>query len=607
MIIQFCATVADMNRVPVLVVGGGGAGLTASMLLANLDTDHLLINSRPRTSDLPKAHVLNLRAMEILEDVGAAERISEKSTPPEAMAATAFYAGFGGEEPDAGRRIARLQSWGAGGTDANWRAASPMIQRNLPQIRLEPLLLERAEELSPGKIRFNHELVGLEQDGELAVATIRDNESGEQYEVAADYVIAADGGRTVPGLLGVEYEGLGTVSETATLHVSADFSDLAIDDDVLIRWTVSPVSGAGVVMVPMGPDNWGPQSEEWVIHLQYLVGDPREVTDEQVIADVRSALEIGDLPMEIHKISRWTIDAVLASSFREGRVFLVGDSAHKHPPTGGLGLTSAIHDVHNLTWKIAAALRHEAGESLLGSYEPERRPVVARNAQRSLENAINHLGILAEIGVSPDNSREENRAVLNRLWSDDPADQGLRERVARGIRSQSMEFNELNVEYGYTYDSSAVVPDGTLPVENPDDVRIYLPSTRPGSPLPHAWLNDFEGRRIAIKDLVRPGRFLLIAGEEGDAWCDAARELAETNRIPVDVVKIGHIDGDLFDPELTWTRNRGIKASGALLVRPDRFIGWRQEEAAADPVGVLAKALSSLLGREVTIREGVMA
>ncbi|HNH86055.1 MAG TPA: FAD-dependent monooxygenase, partial [Solirubrobacterales bacterium] len=110
-----------MNRVPVLVVGGGGAGLTASMLLANLDIEHLLINSRPGTSDLPKAHVLNLRAMEILDDVGAADRISEKSTPPEAMAATAFYAGFGGDDPDARRRIAKLQSWGAGGTDGDWR------------------------------------------------------------------------------------------------------------------------------------------------------------------------------------------------------------------------------------------------------------------------------------------------------------------------------------------------------------------------------------------------------------------------------------------------------------------------------------------------------
>ncbi len=596
-----------MNRVPVLVVGGGGAGLTASMLLANLDIEHLLINSRPGTSDLPKAHVLNLRAMEILDDVGAADRISEKSTPPEAMAATAFYAGFGGDDPDAGRRIAKLQSWGAGGTDGNWREASPMIQRNLPQIRLEPLLRERAEELSPGRIRFNHELTGLEQSGDAVLATVRDNDSGEQYEVTADYVIAADGGRTVPGLLGIEYEGLGTVSETATLHVSADFSDLAIDDDVLIRWTISPVSGAGVVMVPMGPEKWGPESEEWVIHIQYLVGDPREITDEEVLADVRSAMEIGELPMDIHKISRWTVEAVLASSFPSGRVFLVGDCAHKHPPTGGLGLTSAIHDVHNLTWKIASVLKGEAGESLLETYEPERRPVVARNAQRSLENAINHLGTMAEIGVTPENSTEENWAAMKRLWNEDPADQEFREKVARGARSQSMEFNELNVEYGYAYDSAAVVADGSPPAPNPDEVRIYVPSTRPGSPLPHAWLDDLEGNRQPIKDLVRPGRFLLIAGEEGDEWLQAANDLAGSAKVPLDSLRIGHIDGDLFDPQLTWIRNRGIEPDGAILVRPDRFVAWRSMSSASNPGQTLAKALTSVLGREVHVPEGAAA
>ena len=90
--------IAD-EEVPVLIVGGGGAGLTSSMLLARLGVDHLLVSARPGTSDLPKAHVLNLRAMEILDDVGVADAIAERSTPAGQMAATAFYAGFAG--PDA--------------------------------------------------------------------------------------------------------------------------------------------------------------------------------------------------------------------------------------------------------------------------------------------------------------------------------------------------------------------------------------------------------------------------------------------------------------------------------------------------------------------------
>jgi len=197
------------EEVPVLIVGGGGAGLTASMLLARQGVEHLLVSARPGTSDLPKAHVLNQRAMEILEDAGVADAIASRSTPAGQMAATAFYAGFAGPDPDYGRRLARLESWGAGGADESWRAASPWRQLNLPQIRLEPLLKARAEELSPGRIRFNHELIGLDQDADGVHALIRDKSTGEDYAVHAEYLIGADGGRTIAGLTGVEFQARG--------------------------------------------------------------------------------------------------------------------------------------------------------------------------------------------------------------------------------------------------------------------------------------------------------------------------------------------------------------------------------------------------------------
>jgi 2,4-dichlorophenol 6-monooxygenase len=93
-----------LERVQVLVVGGGGAGLTASMLLARLGVDALLVSSLPNTSNLPKAHVLNQRAMEIMRDCGADKAIYAFGTPPEQMSHTACYAGFAGH-PDAGRRL----------------------------------------------------------------------------------------------------------------------------------------------------------------------------------------------------------------------------------------------------------------------------------------------------------------------------------------------------------------------------------------------------------------------------------------------------------------------------------------------------------------------
>ncbi len=589
---------------PVLIVGGGGAGLTASMLLARQGVDHLLISARPETSDLPKAHVLNQRAMEILEDCGVADEIAERSTPASQMAATAYYAGFAGSSPDSGRQIAKLESWGAGGDNELWRAASAWRQLNLPQIRLEPILKAGAERLSPRRIRFNHELLELSQEDDGVIALVRDNGSGESYSVRCMYLLGADGGRRVASQIGVTYEGLGVVTETATLHVSADLSRWARDPDVLLRWIVCPRTGGLVVMVPMGPERWGPESEEWVIHLNYPVDDPRAQSDEKVEADVREAIGLLDTPMLIHKVTRWSVDAVMASAFRVGRIFLLGDAAHRHPPTGGLGLTSAIHDAHNLCWKVAAVLAGHASPELLETYEPERRSSDERNAQRSLENAVNHFAILAAAGVSHENTPEENWANLRRIWSGRREDAEHRSQVQRAIRMQSMEFNELNVELGYTYESAAVVPDDT-PAPNPvDGIRVYEPSTRPGAPLPHAWIDDQDGSRRPIKALVAPGRFLLIAGEEGETWCDAARQLASEADLPLDAVRIGHIDGDLYDPRSMWARRRQIDPEGAILVRPDRFVAWRNSGASEAPLEELSNALGQILARPVAVPAG---
>ncbi len=268
-------------------------------------------------------------------------------------------------------------------------------------------------------------------------------------------------------------------------------------------------------MVPMGPERWGPESEEWVIHLNAPLGAPGWDSDDQVEREARRAMGIGAHPMRIHKITRWAVDAVMASEFSVGRVHLVGDAAHRHPPTGGLGLNSAIHDVHNLCWKLAAVLAGDADASLLDSYEAERRPVDERNAQRSLENAVNHLTIAMAIGVSHENTEQQNLANLRRLWSTREEDAGHRSEVLRTIRAASMEFSEHNVELGYRYESAAVLDDGTPLDPVPDPVRVHTPSTRPGSPLPHAWIDDEAGNRRATRDLVAPGRFLLIAGEDG--------------------------------------------------------------------------------------------
>ncbi len=577
------------ERVPILIVGGGGAGLTASMLLARLGVDHLLVSARRGTSDLPKAHVLNQRAMEILEDCGVADEIAARSTPPEQMAATAYYAGFAGEHEDSGRQIAKLESWGAGGDNELWRAASPWLQQNLPQIRLEPILKAGAERLSPGRIRFNHELIELEQDDDGVTALVRDNGTGETYSVRSEYLIGADGGRRVAGLIGVEYEGLGVVTETATLHVSADFSRWARDPDVLIRWILCPDSGTMVVMVPMGPQKWGPDSEEWVIHLNYPADDPRAQSDEKVEADVRAAVGLVDTPITIHKITRWSVDAVMASAFRVGRVFLVGDAAHRHPPTGGLGLTSAIHDAHNLTWKVAAVLEGHAATGAAGQLRARatllrraQRAAVAGERRQPVRDRHRRWGIArehsrGELGERP--SAVEPPARGRRAPQPSPAEDP--DAVDGVQRAQRRARLRLRI--------TAVVPDGSPPPEPVDEIRVYEPSTRPGAPLPHAWIDDEDGGRRPIKDLVAPGRFLLIAGEEGEAWCDAARRLADDGCFRW--TRCGSATSTATSTTRAACGCAGARSAltGAILVRPDRFVAWRNPGASEAPLEELSR------------------
>lgn len=582
-------------KTPILIVGGGGAGLTASMLLSTMGIESYLVSALPTTSQLPKAHILNQRAMEIMSDVGIADEIYQRSTPPEAFSHTGIYAGFAGHHL-AGRQIAKLECWGTGGKNEQWVMASPLLSTNLPQIRLEPILKNRADELSPEGIHFNHELVSIEQTQDSTVARVLDKNTNETYEVHASYILACDGGRTVGRQLGIELVGLRKAASQVSFHITADFSPFNNDDDVLIRWIGMPHLGHQVVMVPMGPTKWGSQSEEWVVHLNYPYEDPRSLDDEQVEADLRFALGIGDYPLVIHTISRWASEGIVADKFSVGRVFVCGDAAHRHPPTGGLGLTSAMHDVQNICWKLALVLRGVAAPQLLTTYENERRPIVERNVRRSLENAAQWTKTWRALGLmNQDTTVEQKWAQFERLWSDNPEDDEFRTTARNLFAHHSMEFQEQNVEYGYSYSSSAVIDDGTEPIHNPDDIRLYLMETRPGHPLPHAWVEKNIGEKVSTIDLVSTDRFLLITGEDGDRWKEALSVVSAELNVAIDSISIGHIKGDYLDPRLVWLRNRGISNEGAILVRPDRFIAWRSIDASSDPQVELRHALKKVL------------
>jgi 2,4-dichlorophenol 6-monooxygenase len=589
-------------KVPVLIVGGGGAGLTASMLLSTYGVDSLLISRSPHTSKLPKAHVLNQRTMEIFTEVGVADAVYDRGTPPENMKATAWYAGLSGDHENYGRELGRLEVWGGGYTDPDYIAASACRTTNLPQIRLEPVLKAHAESLGRSEIRFNHELLSLEQDEGGVTARILDRANEEEYSVRADYLLGADGGRVVGAEAGIGMSGPRDIMKLVSVHMGADLSERMGDDEVLIRWLVNPDFGgswASGILVPMGPDHWGPKSEEWVFHMQYATDDPDAMQEEKVLERMRATLGIADFSPRIFRISDWVMEGVIADRFRSGRVFLLGDAAHRHPPTGGLGLNSAVHDAYNLVWKIVAVLRGQAGDGLLDTYEAERKPVDQHNIDNAIANAMNHYKIDEALGLSPEKSADENWAELRPLWDDLPTSRDKRHALNCAIGSQTIEFRHHNVEFGYTYSSAAVVDDGSDPYVPLDPVRLYEPSTKPGHPLPHAWV-EREGERLPLGTLVHGDNFLLIAGEDGHPWVEAAEKLAAEHALPLRAARVGVLDSDFVDVRCAWLKNREISSTGAVLVRPDRYIAFRSMEAVDDPKAVLTGALNQILSTDLT-------
>jgi hypothetical protein len=281
-------------------------------------------------------------------------------------------------------------------------------------------------------------------------------------------------------------------------------------------------------------------------------------------------------PFTIRTVRAWTMTAQVAERYRDGRIFLVGDAAHRFPPTGGLGLNTGVQDAHNLVWKLAAVDAGRAAEALLDTYEQERRPVAQRNADVSLQNAMRLMEVYQALaGV--------DRAA--RTAGTVPIDDTLRTAIA----NQAEHFDMLGLQLGFAYPTGALDDGG--PTAVPSSVRTYVPSALPGARLPHAWVGR-NGARISALDVAGYDRFTLIVGAAGRAWADAAARHPE-----VAVVTVGR---DVDDADGTWTRLLALDPVGAILVRPDQHVAWRAEHGVADQsaaAAALARALDRILDR----------
>ncbi len=301
----------------------------------------------------------------------------------------------------------------------------------------------------------------------------------------------------------------------------------------------------------------------WLMAVQYVPerGDRAEDFTPGHCRDlIRRGAGRPDLAVNVIDARAWEAAAAVADRYGSGRAFLVGDSAHVMPPTGGFGGNTGIQDAYNLAWKLDDVLRGVAGHGLLDTYDAERRPV----ADCTVAQALARL----------------------QAWFKDPSHRlPPPEKIA----------DDNVVIFGYRY------PDGAFIAEREDAAPDLLenpraPSGRPGSRAPHVLVRR-AGETISSVDLFA-GRWVLCCGPEGRPWHDILRRSEAASALGVALHGIAPA-GDLQDLEDRWSAAFGVGPDGAVLIRPDGFIAWRRRTAGGNAQGDLETAFDRIVRRDV--------
>ena len=590
-------------EVPVLIVGGAGCGLASAIFLSHVGVESWLIERHPATSPAPKAHYLNPRTMELFREIGIADEIYDRGAPLENMQRVGWFTTLGGDGPRDRKTLGSMASFGGGDLQEDYSRKSPCKATNYPQLRLEPLLHRHAENLREANLHYNHELQSFEQDDGWVIATILNRSDNTTYRVKARYMIAADGGKKIGPELGIEMEGIERLADMVSVHFKADLSPWINDDEHMIRWFADPDQMGNTwssgVIVPIGPNRYDRHSSEWLVHFGFQPDDPAQFDNDTMGPRLRSLLKLPDLNLEVLRLNNWQVQGVLARQFRQGRIFLAGDAAHRHPPTTGLGLNSAIQDAHNLAWKLGMVLGGKAGVNLLDSYEKERRAVTGRNVEWAMLTFQNHMAIEAAIGLIPGAPIAINQRALDLLFSDSDVGAGRRQRLKEVLWTQRIEFQAQAVELGFHYESDAIVPDGTARPDVSPMGDEFLPVARPGHRLPHAWL-EMNGERVSTLDLVGLDHFTLFVGATGDQWIEEADALAKKG-LPIRTVTVSP-GGDIKAEDQSTEQLFEIGSDGAVLVRPDGHVAWRSANSPSNTERRLTTVFNRILGRSAVTK-----
>ena len=541
-------TVEPTSEHHVLIVGAGPAGLTAALLLGRRGIPTLVVDRRDGPQRHPAAHVVNARTLEIFRQAGVdMEAIAAVSMSPTEGGHVNFTTRLNGE------LIGRLPFEQQGDEVL---AITPTPLRNIAQHRLEPILLDAVRQQPSVEVRYSTTWVSADVDDEGVASTLRDDATGQSVEIRSTYLLGADGAASrVRQMIGVEMDGIPAIQSFVSAHFEANLSGVLADRPGVLHWTLDPAANGTFV---------GHGADEWVFMKGFdpTVESADDHPEERCRGYIVDAIGDPDIEVDIRGIGTWHMTAQVARAFRSGRIFLLGDAAHRFPPTGGLGLNSGVGDAHNLVWKLVSVMNGDAGASLLDTYEQERRPVAEVNCAQSTTNAMQIVVLLQALGLTGGSSTE---ALLETIADPDRADE-----IADGLEAQRVHFDMLGLQLGYGYASAAIdAVDVARDVEHPS---VLVDDGALGTRLPHAWLPD--GR--STLDLAADDSWTLISVGAHNRWAASV----------VPGLRHAAVDDD------EWRRRLGLTADAAVLVRPDQHIAWRAASASADQLADVLARLS---------------
>ncbi|NRB49447.1 MAG: FAD-dependent monooxygenase [Saprospiraceae bacterium] len=576
----------------VLIIGGGPAGMLSGIYLDRLGISSIVVERQLEISEHPKAHELSARSIEILCQLGFSmeELKSEASSYDDASRIL-----FGHTLKDILGEI-DLQ---ADGNDLKYRrhlaASEPYL--NLSQTELEKIMRRRLKASALSTLWTGYQWERMHEEEERVQSEIIELSKDRPVIVNSQYVICADGaGSRSRRTLGIKMLGEDKIDDFVSVYFKHNLREHLIKPAKLF-WIMNPAAPGTFIAHHI--------ERRWVYHFpMYTPYENKEQFTEPMLKQrIFTALGDETIPIELSSISFWRMTCQIAETFRKGRAFLVGDAAHRFPPTGGLGMNSGIGDVQNLCWKLALVLKEQAGNSLLDSYEIERRPVVALNSEESLHNYFKIWDVPRSMGLDPramkwqamllnsrfvqwlpkrwiSNLRAKVYKMLSRRIMAIHQDAKLRSKVQKAIKDQTDHFDRIGLDLGYFYERGAIVRNSTAPSPQ-QSVSHYEPSLQPGARFPHFWCYA-KGKRKSSHEWLRPTNFTLLCSQAGKAWwSEHAIQLSERTRSLIQVLMIE----DQLKHELSTTTQEfryPIEKVPLLLIRPDGQIAWCPERLPID-------------------------